>query len=162
MKYTHQRFENKLVEVSSGCILWDGAKKNDGSGLFVVSTCHPRRCTTAQRYAYQFYVGPIPGTETVTAKCGNKLCVYQHHLRLKSRRDVILESIKNGRWIQLKNRNLPPVKCGEDNPNARYTEEFVKQIREERSAGAKLIVIATRHQLPVSSVGFICSKRKGI
>lgn len=157
--YPHQRFEAKLVDSASGCTLWTGAKKNDGSGLFVIKT-NPigRTCTTAQRYAYQFYIGPIPENHYVVSKCGNKLCV--KHLRLKSRSEAIREAIKRGTWTQVKCKNLPPVKCGEKNPNAKYSDAFVQQIRDERSTGKKLIVLASQHGLAVSTVGFLCSKRK--
>lgn len=149
-----------MIDSKSGCTIWAGAKKDSG-GLFVVDTRPPRKCTTAQRYAYRFYVGPIPGTETVTSKCGNRLCVTPHHLKLKSRREVIHEAIKRGTWTQVKCRNLPEVKCGEKNPNAKYKDAFVERLQLERRNGAKLIVLASKHGLAVSTVGFLCSKRKG-
>ncbi len=160
-QYAHQRFESKLsVDPVTGCTVWAGAKKNNGSGLFLLSTWKPRKATSAQRFAYQFYVGPIPDNCCVKARCGNMLCVTPNHLKVKTRSDVIHESIKAGRWSQLECHNLPPVKTGSENPNARYSDDFVETIRRERANGTKLIVIATRHKIPVSTAGF-CSKRKG-
>ena len=142
-------------------MIWTGAKKSDGSGLFVENTWPDRRCTGAQRYAYRYYIGPIPDDHYVTSKCGNRLCCTATHLRTKSASETIRASIKAGRWTQLENKNLPPVKCGADNPNGRYSDEFVNQIRSERARGDKLIQIATRHGLPMSRTDFLCSRRKG-
>lgn len=161
-RFTHQRFEGKLgTDPATGCTVWLGARKSDGTGLFVVNTWNPRRCTSPQRYAYQFYVGPIPVDCYVKAKCGNPLCVTPRCLRVKTRSQAIHESIKAGRWTQLRNNNLPKVGTGYDNPNARYQDDVVERVRQERSRGDKLIVISHRHHIPVSSVGFICSIRKG-
>lgn len=161
-KFTHQRFEGKLgTDPKSGCTVWLGAKKEDGSGLFVVNTWKPRRCTSPQRYSFSFYVGPIPANHYVKARCGNKLCVTPRCLRVKSRGQVIQESIKAGRWTQMHCHNLPPVASGSKNPNAKYSDDFVQMIKGERANGNKLVVISSRHHIPVSTVGFICSKRKG-
>lgn len=161
-QFTHQRFEGKLgTDPKSGCTVWLGAKRPDGSGLFVVNTWKPRRCVMPQRYAFSFYVGPIPENHYVKAKCGNKLCVTPRCLRIKSRSQVIQESIKAGRWTQMKCHNLPPVATGAKNPNAKYSDAFVLTIKRERAEGKKLVVISSRHRLPVSSVSFICTKRKG-
>jgi len=161
--FTHQRFEGKLgTDPKSGCTVWLGAKKEDGSGLFVVNTWKPRRCTSPQRYAFSFYVGPIPPNCYIKSKCGNPLCVTPTHLRARTRREAIQESIKAGRWTQGNLHNLPPVASGEKNPHAHYSDEFVRKLREERARGTKLAVLASRHKLPMSTTGFLCSKRKGV
>lgn len=152
----HQRFEAMITREADGsCSFWKGHKKADGSGLFILKNgTKSRQCTTAQRYAYRFYIGPIPDGMYVTSKCKNKLCVEQTHLRLKSRSDVVKAGIKAGQRKMV--INFPKAKCGEANLNSVVSDADVIKMREERELGAKLIVLARRYKTSTSNVSVIC------
>lgn len=156
--YPHQRFEGKIkVRPGSNCAIWVGARNECGGGLFVVKTWPPpRKCMSVKKYAYQFYNGPVPANMIVTSKCENKLCVEPNHLILKSRSQVIHESIKAGRWTQLKCHNLPPVGRGEANGNCHVSDKSVEQMRADRKKGTKLILLSRKYNTSISNVSVIC------
>jgi hypothetical protein len=160
---THQRFEKMVGPVqANGCRHWLGVKKESGRGIFVEST-QPRRCTSAPRYAYRFYVGPIPVGQYVMPKCGSNDCLAPSHLTLVKRSQIAQDAIKQGTWPQIANfKNNPPNRFpGSLNGNSRYSDETIKSIRQDRARGDKIQVIALRRHIPVSSVSFICTRRIG-
>jgi hypothetical protein len=160
VRWPHQRFEAKIKKsnVGSKCWEWIGAKKDHGAGLFVVTSwpLKERRCISARKYSYQFYKGPVPPNCYVQTNCGNDKCVNPYHLILKTRSEVIRESIKAGRWTQPSVSNLPPVPRGEANWLCKVPDRVVQQIRKERSEGVKLSVLSFRYKTSISNVSSIC------
>lgn len=69
------RFLARIVK-SDGCWEYDGYRYN-GYGKFGIS---PGKTVLAHRFAYEIWVGPIPGGMVLHHLCENKACVRPDHL----------------------------------------------------------------------------------
>jgi len=65
------------MSVAKTCEIWTGATGNSGYGHRYLNG----RFTTAHRWAYLKYVGPIPDGYVIDHICNNKLCVNIDHLQ---------------------------------------------------------------------------------
>ena len=79
------------VDEAAGCWLWEGAKTAQGYGTVNVAVDGHRSNTTAHRFFYEVYVGPIPHGETVHHRCAVRLCVNPDHLEPISHRENTAE-----------------------------------------------------------------------
>lgn len=70
-----ERFE-LYYEKSDGCWLWTGVLSYDGYGRFRADN----RSTGAHRFAYEYYVGPIPDGLQIDHLCRVHNCVNPAHL----------------------------------------------------------------------------------
>lgn len=75
---TRMKFEDRyatcLVDMTTGCRLWQGSMDSHGYGKFSGRGAH--------RKSYEHNVGPIPEGMTVDHICFNRRCVEPTHLRL--------------------------------------------------------------------------------
>lgn len=71
------RFEAKLSRTPDGCHLWTASKDRDGYGHFWPKGKAYRR---AHRWAYEYYVGPIPEGLELDHLCRNRACCNPEHL----------------------------------------------------------------------------------
>ena len=76
------------VKITDGCWEWQGSLNPDGYGRF--------ENTTAQRFAYELLVGPVPDHWKVDHLCRNHACVRPDHLEAVSNRENTLRG-KAGR-----------------------------------------------------------------
>lgn len=70
------RFSMK-VEKTGTCWLWRAAKSSNGYGMFAIAT---NKATTAHRWSYTHFVGPIPRGHQIDHLCGVHECVNPAHL----------------------------------------------------------------------------------
>lgn len=70
-----QRFES-YIQRTEGCWLWTGSLTWDGYGLFR----EDNRRAGAHRFAYEYYVGPIPDGLHIDHLCRVRNCVNPGHL----------------------------------------------------------------------------------
>src|SRR3990172_6671349 len=70
-----------FVEVTDGCWLWRGAMSPTGYGTFRMNGAGATM-TSAHRYAFLHFVGPIPSNQQVHHRCRNRACVNPAHLEL--------------------------------------------------------------------------------
>lgn len=78
-----ERFRAKFVLSEDGCWLWTAGKTASGYGMFSFSGSSVR----AHRWAYEFFVGPIPEGLELDHLCRNRACVNPAHLEPVSRRE---------------------------------------------------------------------------
>lgn len=122
-----ERFWEK-VDQSGDCWIWTAARHPHGYGSFSVGVGSDRVRVPAHRMAYMFFQGPIPEGLHVRHKCDNPPCVNPDHLELGTHQDNMRDMVERGRNV------LPPTE-GEHNPNARFTELQVRQMRAMRARG---------------------------
>lgn len=68
------RFGNRVL-IGDDCWEWQGAINNTGYGAF-----SSEGSTGAHRFAYEFFVGPIPEGLQIDHLCRNRKCVRPKHL----------------------------------------------------------------------------------
>lgn len=92
-----ERFWAK-VEKARKCWLWTGAHSPVGYGQFWVGP--GRKWMPAHRFAYEYFVAPIPAGLEVDHLCRNPPCVNPAHLEVVTSRENVLRSdgvaAKNG------------------------------------------------------------------
>lgn len=79
-KYSdEERFVAKIDMNLFGCWNWVGAiSKQTGYGM--VGLGGGNKCTSAHRFSYQMWVGPVPEGLVLDHRCENRACVRPDHL----------------------------------------------------------------------------------
>lgn len=127
MKTISERFWEKVsIGQDNECWIWKGAKIGRGYGYFRTG----KKCTHAHRFAYEYTYGAIPNELKVLHKCDNPLCVNPNHLFLGTNKDNTQDMITKGRRFQ------PPTK-GENNGNAKLSQENIDTIRNLYFSGVR-------------------------
>lgn len=86
---TKDRFEKHYIpEPNSGCWLWTGGMTNGGYGIFYKDG----KYSTAHRFAYELFVGPIPTGFDVDHLCRVIGCVNPAHLEAVSHKENLRRS----------------------------------------------------------------------
>lgn len=76
-----------LVRVTATCWFWLGSTNRSGHGQFSVGG----KMVKAHRWAYEFFVGPIPDGLVIHHLCGNESCVNPDHLKpITARENTLL------------------------------------------------------------------------
>ena len=76
-----QRFWSKVSIAPTGCWLWAGAiQASNGYGRFGVGRATDGVCF-AHRWAYEFFLGPIPAGLEIDHLCRVRACVNPLHLQ---------------------------------------------------------------------------------
>lgn len=96
-----RRIAAKRTRNASGCLVFTGARNQDGYGLLNIDNQH----RTVHRLTYQLAHGPIPDGLVVMHTCDNPPCCNIDHLRLGTVAD-------NNRDRQAKGRTVIPPKGG--------------------------------------------------
>ena len=115
-------FWSKVEKTESGCWLWIGGIQH-GYGEF---SLYHGRMIKAHRFSYELAHGPIPDGMCICHKCDVCNCVNPSHLFLGTQADNVKDMNTKGRAISLR---------GEQNPNAKLTENDVREIRRLRGSG---------------------------
>jgi len=84
----HERFLDK-VEFTESCWLWQGARQSGGYGSFAVTS---KTIVKAHRFAYEFWVGPIPDGLNLDHLCRVRNCVKPDHLEPVTQRENVMRS----------------------------------------------------------------------
>ena len=113
-----------IINQTTGCWEWQGAKKNGyGHTIAGSRTNGTRKRIPAHRLSYQTFVGQIPEGMEICHRCDNRCCVNPEHLFIGTRQDNVDDR-------EAKGRNRPPK--GSNNGRAKLTEDAVLRARLER------------------------------
>lgn len=105
---------------SSECHPWKGKRNKFGYGLFWFGGE-----SLATRWAYKRYVGVLEAHEVVRHTCDNPPCQNRSHWLKGSQVENVQDCVTRGRTYD---------RHGQSNPNAKLTEEGVKEIRASQAA----------------------------
>lgn len=129
-------------DTNGGCWLWKGAAQPLGYGQIKVDG----RMSLAHRVSWELHRGPIPEGICVLHRCDIPACVNPDHLFLGTRGDNNQDKYSKGRAVNL---------SGENHWKAKLTAAQVKEIHEQRAAGAKLSELAQRFGVHFATIGRI-------
>lgn len=112
---------NRYVVKKEGCWEWSGPKNKKGYGLLSLGTTK----TTAYRFSYEVFNGPIPEGELIRHKCNNPECTNPEHLLTGNHKDNADDMVKAKRHAH-----------GEKTYNAKLTEADVIDIKTNCPVGS--------------------------
>ena len=147
------------ISMSIGqCWLWTGATYNFGYGVLSVSRLEGN--VQAHRFSWQFHFGPIPGDQCVLHKCDNPACVNPDHLFLGTRKINNEDMRLKGRHKNPPYNNIPPPShLGAAHPNAKLTDDCVRQIRALRLQGLSNKTLSAMFGVSIPQVWNIVTHR---
>jgi hypothetical protein len=114
----------RYVQKTDGCWPWTGSINNKGYGQLGISRGNRSRAVYAHRFSYELHVGPIPPGMGLLHSCDNPPCVNPAHLSVGTQRDNMLDAAAKGRTA-----------TNERSPNARFSNETIREIRRRVAAG---------------------------
>ena len=84
---------NVVLDDKTGCLLWQGARDDDGYG--VVRT--PRGTQRAHRWAWEAVYGPLEKGAVLLHQCDTPACINVGHLKKGTQRDNLKDRDAKGR-----------------------------------------------------------------
>lgn len=111
---------------------------------------HDGKRTSAHRFAYQLFVGPI-GDQYVLHRCDVPSCVNPDHLFLGTQADNMIDKAAKGRCHSMPN---------ERHPMHKLTDEDVVEIRKARREGQTQDAIARRFNVARSCISLIVNHKR--
>lgn len=144
-----------------GCIEWIAGKTTHGYGAFM----YRNEKVYAHRFAYEQFLGDLPGELCVCHSCDNPLCVNPDHLWLGTRGDNNGDRNRKGRTVSVTGshhwtRINPSKVCrGETQGSAKLTADDVLRIRQMSKDGYSLREIAETFGIDKGHAGKIVTRK---
>lgn len=135
-------FESYVIDGSSLCWEWIGAKSRGGYGRLKIEN----RPVQAHRFSWMIHFGDIPKGMYVCHKCDNPSCVNPNHLFLGDQSDNMRDMSEKGRSSD--NR-------GEQNPNSKLTNDLVSDIRHLWDNGMTPKRLSIKFGVPLGTINNI-------
>ena|SRR3990167_10996306 len=130
------------------CWFWRGKKYPNGYGN-VIWNGHN---FLAHRIAYQITYGNIPENLFILHRCDMPICVNPYHLWIGTQKDNMNDCSKKGRIS-------PYARKGESNPRAKLTKNQIKEIRQRRGNGEKLIQLSNIFKVSITQISLIVRRK---
>lgn len=131
-----RRFWDKVFATET-CWIWAGLIARRYGVFWEVG-----RNVPAHRYSWELHNGPIPDGLFVCHHCDNPICVRPDHLFLGTPLDNMQDKMAKGRHRT--GEGPRPLVQGERNPNARFTDAQVAEMRALYASGVSQHQIAAR------------------
>jgi predicted XRE-type DNA-binding protein len=140
------RFNKGIRELDSGCWVCDGAEllSSGYTRLTINQKPFGRYRISTHRLSYQINRGSIPASLCVCHSCDNPACCNPEHLFLGTHAD-------NARDRETKRRG----QYGEEHPNAKLTDDEVRDIHRKAASGLRQSEIAEKYGLTQAAVSAI-------
>ena len=123
------------MDMETGCIEWTSYLNDAGYGIVSCGRRFPRM--RAHRVGWALVNGPIPEDLCLCHKCDNRKCINPEHLFLGTKSDNTQDMISKGRHFTpfkglepFFKLNPDKAKRGESNGNSKFTEDFIKELRD--------------------------------
>lgn len=133
-------WEKVAIDPYGGCWEWCGARTSDGYGSIGVSK--EQGNAYAHRLSWELHNGPIPDGLCVLHKCDHRPCVNPEHLFIGDRAANAADMAAKGRSTR-----------GEKNPQAKLTDESVREARILATAGVFQKDIAKKMGVSRQAIG---------
>jgi hypothetical protein len=150
---TLERFHLSYIpEALTGCWLWLGGPcGSNGYGTIKVEKKH----VMAHRYSYEIHKGKIPNGMIVMHSCDTPLCVNPLHLSVGTHQDNQDDKKSKGR--QARGKRLAKaqnnyIRCGENSPTHKLTQEQVNEIRNLNLSQRKIAELFATTQANISNI----------
>jgi len=141
---------DRVILSASGCWEWTGNKLKRDYGRID----HGGRKYVLHRIIYRLCVGSLPpGRVEVCHSCDNPPCCNPAHLFLGTHAENMRDS-------EAKGRNSHRAQKGQEKPQAKLTEEAVRDIRRRVAAGENGRIIAEDHGVSRATVSEIARRKK--
>ena len=144
------RFWTKVSRPSpDACWEWLASKRN---GYGVIGSGQAQRVVYANRYSWEFWIGPIPSGGPghhgwcIIHTCDNRACVNPAHMRLGSQGENVRDMIDKGR------RGLS------SKPWGRLLPDQVREIRNLVASGVAMSPVGERFGITRQSVSMIVNR----
>jgi hypothetical protein len=138
-----------VIDKSSGCWLFTGAKNEAGYGI-VGNGGRGAGNDRAHRITFRHHKGDIPEGIFVCHTCDTPACCNPDHLFLGTNKENHEDMVNKSRHI------YPPYKPGQSNGNSKLTEEIAKYIKYSEKNAAEL---ARELNIPYGTVSNVKRKR---